>query len=51
MKYLSKTGIKTSISNAIIPIGVLIFVALISFYFSGYSNIMSGDNNELISLL
>ena len=51
MKYLSKKGIKPSMSNAIIPIGVLIFVALISFYFSGYSNIISGDNNELISLL
>lgn len=51
IRYLAKKGIKPSMSNAIIPIGVLIFVALISFYFSGYSNIVNGDNQELISLL
>lgn len=39
-----KEGVKLSIWNAIIPIGTLIITALISFYYSGYVAIMSGDD-------
>ena len=39
-----KEGIKLSIWNAIIPIGVLVVTALICFYYSGYSSIMAGEN-------
>ena len=39
-----KEGIKLSIWNAIIPIGVLVVTALICFYYSGYSSIMAGKN-------
>lgn len=39
-----KEGVKLSVWNAIIPIGTLIISALISFYYSGYSSIMSGDD-------
>ncbi|MCR4945051.1 MAG: Na+/H+ antiporter NhaC family protein [Clostridium sp.] len=52
-----KEGVKLSIWNAIIPIGTLIISALVSFYYSGYSAIMAGDdlaiqeifNNSLFS--
>lgn len=52
-----KEGIKLSIWNAIIPIGTLIISALISFYYSGYSTVMAGEdvavqaifNNSLFS--
>lgn len=37
-----KEGVKLSIWNAIIPIGALIISALVAFYYSGYSTIMSG---------
>lgn len=47
----AKEGIKLSVWNAIIPIGTLIISALISFYYSGYSAIMAGDDSALISLL
>ncbi|MGL4911274.1 MAG: Na+/H+ antiporter NhaC family protein [Romboutsia sp.] len=45
-----KEGIKLSIWNAIIPIGTLIVTALISFYYSGYSSIMGGEDQVLIQL-
>lgn len=45
-----KEGIKLSIWNAIIPIGTLIIAALISFYYSGYSSIISGEDQTLIQL-
>ncbi|MGL6107283.1 Na+/H+ antiporter NhaC family protein [Romboutsia sp.] len=45
-----KEGIKLSIWNAIIPIGTLIVAALISFYYSGYSSIMGGEDTTLIQL-
>ena len=52
-----KEGIELSIWNAIIPIGTLILSALASFYYSGYSAIMAGEdaavqaifNNSLFS--
>ena len=46
-----KEGIKLSIWNAIIPIGTLIITALISFYYSGYTNVMAGDNNAAKEVL
>ncbi|SCI24899.1 Na+/H+ antiporter NhaC family protein [Romboutsia sp. 1001713B170207_170306_H8] len=46
-----KEGVKLSIWNAIIPIGTLIVAALIAFYYSGYSSIMSGEDASLIQLL
>ena len=45
-----KDGVKLSIWNAIIPIGTLIISALVAFYYSGYSAIMSGDDLTLIQL-
>ena len=42
-----KEGIKLSIWNAIIPIGVLVVTALICFYFSGYTAIMGGEDVAL----
>ena len=42
-----KKGVKLSIWNAIIPIGTLVIGALISFYYSGYTSIMSGDNESI----
>lgn len=44
-------GIKLSVWNAIIPILTLIVSALIAFYWSGYNTILSGTNQELISLM
>lgn len=52
-----KEGVKLSIWNAIIPIGTLILSALASFYYSGYSAVMAGEdaavqaifNNSLFS--
>lgn len=46
-----KEGVKLSIWNAIIPIGTLVVVALISFYYSGYTEIMASDDTALINLL
>ncbi|WP_024620107.1 Na+/H+ antiporter NhaC family protein [Metaclostridioides mangenotii] len=46
-----KEGVKLSIWNAIIPIGTLVVVALISFYYSGYTEIMASDDTTLINLL
>ncbi|CCL33820.1 Na+/H+ antiporter NhaC family protein [Clostridioides difficile] len=45
-----KNGVKLSVWNAIIPIGTLIIVALASFYYSGYTSIMGGDDKALIQL-
>ena len=44
-----KEGVKLSIWNAIIPIGVLIISSLVAFYYSGYSTIMGGSDQALIS--
>ncbi|WP_367397313.1 Na+/H+ antiporter NhaC family protein [Clostridium sp. MSJ-8] len=46
-----KEGVKLSVWNAIIPIGTLIISALISFYYSGYSSIMSSDDILLQQLI
>lgn len=45
-----KNGVKLSVWNAIIPIGTLIIVALASFYYSGYTSIMGGEDKALIQL-
>ncbi|WP_436513345.1 Na+/H+ antiporter NhaC family protein [Clostridium thermobutyricum] len=50
-EMMVKEGVKLSIWNAIIPIGTLILSALSSFYYSGYSSIMLGENTALIELL
>ena len=44
-------GLKLSIWNAIIPIGVLIVGAFLGFYVNGYNSILGGDNQTLIHLL
>lgn len=46
-EFEAKKGVKLSIWNAIIPIGTLIVGALISFYYSGYSSIMAGEDEAL----
>lgn len=46
-----KEGIKLSIWNAIIPIGILVATALICFYFSGYSSIMGGEDIALQQMM
>ncbi len=46
-----KDGVKLSVWNAIIPIGVLILSSLAAFYYSGYSSIMGGENTALISAI
>ncbi|MCX7884011.1 MAG: Na+/H+ antiporter NhaC family protein [Caloramator sp.] len=46
-----KEGIRLSIWNAIIPIGVLIIGAFLGFYYNGYNAIMAGEDKELINLL
>lgn len=46
-----KEGVKLSIWNAIIPIGALILSALVSFYYSGYTAIMAGDDTALQTLM
>lgn len=50
-EIMVKEGVKLSIWNAIIPIGTLILSALASFYYSGYSSVMLGENTALIELL
>lgn len=44
-------GIKLSIWNAIIPILTLIVGALIAFYWSGYTTILAGEDQALITLM
>lgn len=46
-----KEGVKLSIWNAIIPIGALMISALISFYYSGYTSIMGGEDAALQALM
>ncbi|MGG7096572.1 Na+/H+ antiporter NhaC family protein [Clostridium sardiniense] len=46
-----KAGVKLSVWNAIIPIGTLIISALVSFYYSGYSSIMAGNDVALQGIL
>ena len=43
-EFDAKSGVKLSVWNAIIPIGTLIISALASFYYSGYSVIMAGED-------
>ena len=47
----SKEGVKLSVWNAIIPIGALMISALISFYYSGYTAIMGGEDVVLQNLM
>lgn len=44
-------GVKLSIWNAIIPIGVLILAAFLGFYYNGYTSIMGGEDKELIEAI
>ena len=44
-------GVKLSVWNAIIPIGTLIIGALIAFYWSGYTTILGGEDQALITLM
>ena len=44
-------GIKLSIWNAVIPILTLIVGALIAFYWSGYTTILGGEDQALITLM
>jgi len=44
-------GIKLSVWNAIIPILTLIVGALIAFYWSGYTSILGGEDQALITLM
>ena len=44
-------GVKLSVWNAIIPIGILIVGSLFAFYYSGYQTILSGDDATLIELV
>ena len=44
-------GVKLSVWNAIIPIGTLIVGALIAFYWSGYTAILGGEDQALITLM
>ena len=46
-----KEGVKLSVWNAIIPIGALMISALISFYYSGYTAIMGGEDVVLQTLM
>lgn len=46
-----KEGVKLSCWNAIIPIGSLIIFSLIAFYYSGYSSIMSGEDEALKAII
>ncbi|MDO5850269.1 MAG: Na+/H+ antiporter NhaC family protein [Methanobacteriaceae archaeon] len=44
-------GAKLTVWNAIIPIGTLIVAALLAFYWSGYTIIMDGTDQALITLM
>ena len=46
-----KEGVKLSVWNAIIPIGTLIVSALVSFYYSGYTAIMAGEDTIIQGVL
>lgn len=44
-------GAKLTVWNAIIPIGTLIVSALLAFYWSGYTTILAGTDQALITLM
>ena len=44
-------GINLSVWNAIIPIATLIIGALVAFYWSGYTTILGGEDQALITLM
>ena len=44
-------GAKITVWNAIIPIGTLIVGALVAFYWSGYTTILEGSDQALITLM
>ena len=44
-------GVKLSVWNAIIPIATLIIGALLAFYWSGYTAILGGEDQALITLM
>lgn len=44
-------GVKLSVWNAVIPIATLIIGALIAFYWSGYTAILGGEDQALITLM
>ncbi|KEI14547.1 sodium:proton antiporter [Clostridium novyi B str. ATCC 27606] len=46
-----KKGTILRVRNAVIPIMVLIIGAFLGFYYNGYTSIMGGENQELITLL
>lgn len=46
-----KEGIKLSVWNAIIPIGVLMIGSLAGFYYNGYIEIMAGTDTALINII
>ena len=46
-----KEGVKLSVWNAIIPIGALMISALASFYYSGYTTIMGGEDSALQAVM
>ena len=46
-----KEGVKLSVWNAIIPIGSLMISALASFYYSGYTAIMGGEDAALQAVM
>lgn len=46
-----KEGIKLSVWNAIIPIGVLILGAFAGFYYNGYTTVMAGEEQVLKEIL
>lgn len=46
-----KKGTVLRVRNAVIPIMVLIIGAFLGFYYNGYTSIMGGENQELITLL
>ncbi len=48
---LPKEGIKLSIWNAIIPIGLLILLSFGGFYYNGYTAIMASGDEDLIHIV
>ncbi|GAA0729716.1 Na+/H+ antiporter NhaC family protein [Clostridium malenominatum] len=46
-----KEGIKLTVWNAIIPIGVLLIGSFAGFYFNGYKSIMGGEDEALKAIL
>ncbi|MBC2397968.1 Na+/H+ antiporter NhaC family protein [Clostridium tetanomorphum] len=46
-----KEGIKLSVWNAIIPIGVLLISAFGGFYFNGYQSVMAGKDEAIKAIL